>query len=411
MKDAKGILAEYLPLTFKMLERVNFSEDEIASLDESDLDNSNLTGIGYAHFEWVLDKERREGSYSSLYDGSPQVLCGYERESRYLKALLKGELFRLPMAVACFGDQSLMLHSVLAQTLEFDPRLGVVASDATLIDATLTPRPGFTALSFHKSLSAARIEQRFADVPAQQRPVLHIKLYTQWSSAFLIHRDVLAQWQALDIPGIDYSVAQSEPSLEVFLKNEDRFEVSFGDYYYTLADYQAVRSSHPDVIAALEKSDAASRALVEQGFSVVTDANIPAEIDRCFEAFGAYDDPYFLLYACERRDWLLGLLQDDGLNGEYFALEDNYVLAITALERSNVESQVHSILSAAQGEGEVIHCVVYHHNCLGAPWETLDEVRELMATLIDEGESRLAYNDFTAPNWPGLGKYLAAPVS
>lgn len=230
MKGTKGILAQYLPLEIKSMHSV------YAGVYQAEASESDPHLLSYVNFEWQLDKQRRSDIKSKLYGVGDYLFCGEKRHSKLLAQHLNGALLRLPLISYCWGSQSIMMANELAEPLNFADNLGVVKSNATIIDPALTERSGYTTLSFFKRLNPERIEERFACLAQSERPIICMRLY-DGSKAFMVHRNVLDKWRSMGVKEVNY--APELNNLDDLLQARHFFGSSgFGHEYYSLESYQ-----------------------------------------------------------------------------------------------------------------------------------------------------------------------------
>ena len=232
MRDMQGILQEYMPLQLNDFGAVYASEE-----------HPNVWLSEY-DFSWRPVTDDTENTPQLYFDKTHMHFSneGEQEKAEHIKKALGTQLLRLPEVSACWGESSLMIRNDLADKLIFSPRLGVTRVPATLIDAAGDERVGYTALSFHKVFFHERITLRFADIPAEQRPIIRIKLKSM-GDTFLIHKSLLAQWQLLGVQTVVYDIEEKYQSFNT-LCNLDMYSFCYGNNsYFSLDDFQ--RNNNP----------------------------------------------------------------------------------------------------------------------------------------------------------------------
>jgi len=231
MLDATGILTEYLPLELFMMGTVYSGTDKEGSGE------CYPELMCYPNFEWILDPHKQDNSHCNLYNGSPQLFCGEEPGYKLLAKHLNGDTLRLPRISYCSGDESLMLSNELADSLMFSDMLGVVKTPATICDPTQFIHHGYTALSFFKMFSLERINQRVSLLPAHERPIIYCRLFSH-VRAFLVHQDVLRNWQDLKVKEVNFQPADDVASLPKLLLNDGFYGIAEEQEFYSIEKYQ-----------------------------------------------------------------------------------------------------------------------------------------------------------------------------
>jgi len=403
MNDTDGILAQYIPLRIKNVALVYISDNEEAAIggdifeDFAIIDNLALYN---SHFEWVIDSERRSDSYSKIYDGEPQVFCAERRHVPVLDKMLDNGMLRLPLISVCYGEESIMLHDVLLQDLAFDSRLGVVKTPATLIDSSLKPRAGYSALSFHKSMSPQRINERLVDVPIEQRPMIRMQLHNEYATALLIHRDLLARWEAMNISEVEYVLHEKALSLPTLLKEEFSQLSCCGDTFYSFKEYQDNINTDKVLVNAVAASDKASGDLELETLITKCDSAISEQLDEYFIGLGGYDDPYFIAFEVEgASEALISNIESEyeNLSG-VFLIDDNRGLISIDSEPDEIKQFAERLVAFAGQKHLAMKCAVFHHNCLGSARETYDKTLKLLTEIVDSDDvnENVKYNDFYA---------------
>lgn len=229
----EGIWADYLPLQIISVGDVYASDEEPdAWLSEYD-------------FEWrpYVDDSLECDDTPQRYLGDKPMTFGVEdnyNKASVIKSQLQGELLRLPKVSCCWGDDSIMLSSELAEKLEFAPNLGVTRSTATIVDAAGDKQKGFTALSFHKTFFHERVSKRLACLDAPLRPIIKVQLKAH-SQTYFIHKSVLQEWKKMGVEDVCFDVSEQHQSFNYLCNAEMYFGSGGARCFKNLADYQANR--------------------------------------------------------------------------------------------------------------------------------------------------------------------------
>lgn len=227
MKDCSGILQDYVPLTFVSVERV------LTNDPDSGKEISVLSGY---HFYWQGQND------DELYAGDTTVAIGpHEAVERQTQALLlqqlAGEPLRLPDVSSC-DSNGMLITADLAEKLQFHAGLGVTCSDTSLTDALRQVRTGYSLLTFHKALTPARFEYRFAEVPVAQRLLVNLRM-NSGKTVFFIHKALQQAWLAADVTGFSRDIDEQYLALAYLTKQKFLFEMYQDKYYRSLQAYQA----------------------------------------------------------------------------------------------------------------------------------------------------------------------------
>ena len=128
----------------------------------------------------------------------------------------------------------------------------------------------------------------------------------------------------------------------------------------------------------------------------------------------SYDEPYFICIKLNTTsDNAIKVLipELDHLDDDIYAfrLEKHLLLLSLECEVDEIKSLANMLLDAFAANNVTAQIAVFHHNCLGAPIETLKWSTQLLEVLIDKSpnESIVEFNDFCdRGNWPGLSDYI-----
>lgn len=411
MNDTDGILAEYVPLRIKDIESIYATEDNDEFHDLLERGN----------FDWCIEAQRNE-TMNQIFDGTPHIFSGEAKGNKALATALEGKPLRLPLISYCYGSESIMFHNSLIQDFDFSPILGVITTPTIIRDATLSLRMGYSALSFHKSLSAQRINSRLANLPISQRPILKMSLYNNTSSALLIHKSIFERWQELEIQDVEYTFDNNYGyddgnndilSLPTLLKKEHYYGGGEAVYFESIQEYQQAKNGNAEMLALVKEHDNDDQNLMEKIDTNPINNGIPEDINEYFEELGSYDDPYFiLLESTDKSDEIIDLFIEDGNDeDDIFQLDDNRILFMTSSNPKSIKVLLNALTTLLSENNIIISAAVFHHNCIGSAWETFAWSQQLLAEVVSNniGESIVEYNDFCdSKNWPGLEKYRSS---
>lgn len=227
MKDCSGILQDYVPLTFVSVERV---------LTNDPASGEEISVLSGYHFYWQGQND------DELYAGDTTVAIGpHEAVERQTQSLLldqlAGEPLRLPDVSSC-DSNGMLITADLAEKLQFHAGLGVTCSATSLTDALRQVRPGYSLLTFHKALTPARFEYRFAEVAVAQRPLVNLRM-NSGKTVFFIHKDLQQAWLDAGATGFPRHIDEQYLELAYLTKQKFLFEMYQEKQYRSLQAYQA----------------------------------------------------------------------------------------------------------------------------------------------------------------------------
>ncbi|ABZ77878.1 Ankyrin [Shewanella halifaxensis HAW-EB4] len=132
------------------------------------------------------------------------------------------------------------------------------------------------------------------------------------------------------------------------------------------------------------------------------------------DGLDSYDEPYFIcIKLSTTADNAIKMLipELDHLDDDIFAfrLKPQLLLLSLECEVDEIKSLSQMLLKAFEANNVTAQIAIFHHNCLGAPIETLKWSTQLLETLIEKSpnDSIVEFNDFCdRGNWPGLSAYI-----
>ena len=410
MNDTDGILAEYVPLRIKNIESIYAAEDD-----------AYQCLLHRGNFEWCIEAQRNT-TMDQIFDATPRLFSGEEKGNKALEIALGSEPLRLPLISYCYGDESIMIHNSLIQDFDFSSILGVITTPTIIRDASFSLRMGYSALSFHKSLSAQRINSRLANLAISQRPILKMSLYDNTSSALLIHKSIFERWQELEIQDVEYTFEESYGyddgnndilSLPTLLKKEHYYGGGEAVYFKSIQEYQQAKNGNAEMLSLVKSHDNDAHNLMDKIDINPVNNGLPEDINEYFEELDSYDDPYFiLLESADKNNQIIDLLIEKEFNeDDIFQIDDKQVLLIMSSEPKNIKIFMNNLITLLSEHNITISAAVFHHNCIGSAWETFAWSQQLLAEVVakNSGESIVEYNDFSdSKNWPGLEKYRSS---
>lgn len=227
MKDCSGILQHYVPLSFANVDCV---------LTKDPASGEEIGVLSGYHFYWQGQDD------DELYAGDTTVaIAPNEQVNSKTKALLlqqlAGDPLRLPDVSSC-NRNDMLITADLAEALTFDAGLGVTCSPANLTDAMGAARSGYSVLTFHKALTPVRFEYRFAEVPVEQRQLVHLTMNSGKTVCF-IHKTLQQTWLDAGVTGFSSDIDEQYLELAHLTKQKFLFELYPEKYYRSLQAYQA----------------------------------------------------------------------------------------------------------------------------------------------------------------------------
>ncbi|MCH1920984.1 hypothetical protein L9G15_16280 [Shewanella sp. A3A] len=93
-------------------------------------------------------------------------------------------------------------------------------------------------MTFHKALTPARFEYRFAEVPVAQRLLVNLRM-NSGKTVFFIHKALQQAWLAADVTGFSRDIDEQYLALAYLTKQKFLFEMYQDKYYRSLQAYQA----------------------------------------------------------------------------------------------------------------------------------------------------------------------------
>ncbi len=240
MLDRQGILSQYRPFHPYSVEVMDthpdYGEELLTLLNEYDFsfqpqaeddDDSNTPQVYWGDEPLTFVTER----------GNNKIIAKMAQDK------LAGQPLRLPLINRCWGrNQSWMFSNSLVESLSFSPILGITRTPATIVDAVGQHRQGYTALTFHKFLTADRIESRLANVPVEQRLIVPVSMKEKTDGILLIHESLMQQWQQQGVTDIEYEISDEHLSLAELEENDMYYQSAGSMNFYTMDDYQNNRN-------------------------------------------------------------------------------------------------------------------------------------------------------------------------
>ena len=128
---------------------------------------------------------------------------------------------------------------------------------------------------------------------------------------------------------------------------------------------------------------------------------------------GDYDDPFLVLIHTKGnikklRPYIVSEYLGD--EHKHFQLMKDMLLLTIFVDSDDANGFIEALMTIFDADNTLTHIAVFHHNSLGAAWETFDWTTQLLEEIEQKSPdvSRYEFNDFSDhDNWPGIDKYMS----